>query len=70
MKNIPSKNDIKKVVSNYVNCEIQSTNWITNITCQAEFGRKALKGKQMDGYVILLDLFFELSMNLATESQY
>ena len=49
---------------------MQSTNWIANIMCQAEFGREALKGRQMDGYVQVLELFPEFSMTLATESQY
>ena len=70
LKNIPSYNAIRQVVSNYVNSEMQPTNWITNIMGKAVFGREALEGKQMDDYVQVLELFPEFSMTLATESQY
>ena len=69
LTNLPSQNVIAKAVSSYVNKEMASTNWITNILHQAAVVKICLKGKQIHGYVHDFVVTDHFSITLELESQ-
>ena len=68
--NVPSRDVMKKCVSEFVNKEMVSTNWITNILHQSDLTNVLIKGKCLNGYVHNLNLANHFSMTLELESQY
>ena len=70
LTNVPSQEVMKKCVSEFLNKDMVSTNWITNILHQQELCKVLLKGKYLNGYVHDLEIADQFSMTLAIESQY
>ena len=49
--NVPNVAVMRNCISQYINKEMVSTNWITNLLHQSEVSRSLLKGKVTNGYV-------------------
>jgi hypothetical protein len=61
---VPSKDVITKVLSEYLNKDMQSTNWVTNVMHQAQVLRVSMAGKYLQGYVHDFELQFYYKIHL------
>lgn len=68
--NLSSDAAIRKVVSEFVNREMVSTNWITNIMHTAEMSREDSCNKNIKGYVQRANLMPDFTMTLELEESY